>query len=164
MAEEQQQVPGGVSLVSTEALQGAVLDHVKDHPNLGVDVSVNGIKKNSVWIDPPTTLTYSNLSLGAHPAFQVFVAIHPYIYDDVNADGAEFRVDVRTGGQTKRLASIYINPSADRGRRKWTPMKVDLALYAGKTVDLILSNSPGPAGNDYADWCIWGDPRLTNGP
>ncbi len=164
MSEEEKHAIRVFSLVSQEALQNVALDHVKDHPNLGVDVTVNDMVKRSVWIDTPTSLTYRHVTLGAHPVFRVFTAIHPAIYTQTNADGAVFQVDVQADGQTKRLADVYINPIAHPELRKWLPMEVDLSPYAGKTVDLILSNDPGPANNDYADWCIWGDPRVVDKP
>lgn len=151
----------GLSLASPEALKDTTLDHVKDHPNLGVDIALRGVTRRSVWIDPPTALTYRQLRLGSHPALHVFVAIHPSLYAGGGGDGAAFLVDVRVDGHTDRVGGMYLNPFAHPEQRRWTPLGVDLSKYAGKTVDLILSNDPGPAHNDYADWCIWGDPRLT---
>ena len=158
---EQQRGDLGFSLVTEAALKNTTLDHVKDHPNLGVDVSVNGITRKSVWIDAPTGLTFHHVMLGAHPALHVYAAIHPFIYSEANADGATFDVSVTVDGQTQRLADVYINPIAHPELRTWNPLDVDLSQFAGKTVDLTLSNSPGPANNDFADWCIWGDPRLS---
>ena len=161
LAEEQKRATG-VSLVTPEALKDVTLAHVKDQPNLGVDLSVNGIARKSIWIDAPTALTYHHLVLGAHPALHVYVAIHPLIYTEATSDGATFQVSVNVDGQTRQLADVYINPIAHPELRKWTPLDVDLSQFAGKTVDLTLSNSPGPANNDYADWCLWGDPRLSD--
>ena len=164
LSEEQRRGAQVLSLVDEAALKDATLDHVKDHPNLGVDLTVDGMMRRSVWIDAPTALTYHHIALGLHPAFRAFVAIHPAIYGQVNADGATFQVDVRADGQTRRLADVYINPIAHPELRRWLPLDVDLSAYAGQTVDLTLGNSPGPANNDYADWCLWGDPRVVDGP
>ena len=164
MSEEEKSGAEVVSLVSEQALRDTTLDHVKDHPNLGVDITVDDVVKRSVWIDTPTSLTYHHITLGAHPVFRVLAAIHPAVYGQTYADGAVFQVDVQANGQIRRLKEVYINPIAHPELRGWLPMEVDLSSYAGRTVDLILSNGPGPANNDYADWCIWGDPRLVDKP
>ena len=159
--DERPNAASDVSLTDDATLKNAVVDHVKDQPNLGVFITANRITKKSIWIDPPTRLTYRNVPIGPHASLRVFVAIHPLVDHEAKADGATFQVDVGTNGQTERVAELYINPIMHPELRGWNLLSVDLSKYAGKTVDLVFSNSPGPANNDYADWCIWGDPRLT---
>ena len=147
-------------LTAPEIMASAELSHVKDQPNLGVPITVDGITKNSLWIDAPTVITFHNLPLSKHPTFIAGVTIHPSIYTDDRADGAVFQVDVRAGGEVVRVGELSINPIANPLERCWMPLRVDLSRFAGQHVDLILSNDPGPAGNAYADWCIWGDPEI----
>ena len=160
-ADERPAAASAVSLTDDARLKTAVLDHVKDQPHLGIGITVNHTTKKSIWIDPPTTLTFPKLPILAHTTLRVFIAINPPVYNMPQADGAVFQVDVRADGQTERLAERYINPIAHPDLQKWNLLQVDLSKYAGKTVDLIFSNSPGPANNDFADWCIWGDPILS---
>ena len=131
LAEEQQRGPRGASLLTAAVLKDVTFDHVKAHPNLNVDIAVNGIPRKSVWINAPTGLTYHHVALGTHPALHVYMAIHPLIYTDANADGATFQVSVGFDGQTEQLADIYLNPIAHPELRRWTPLDVDLSKYAG---------------------------------
>ena len=149
-------------LTDPAVLSVAELGQVKDHPNLGGDITVAGVTKKTLWIDPPTTLTFHAVPLGRHPTFVTAVSIHPLLFGDPHADGAVFQVDVRADGRTERMGEVYINPIAHPEQRCWLPLRVDLSRFAGRSVDLILSNSPGPAGNDYGDWCLWGDPRVAD--
>ena len=152
--------PAHWRLTNPDVLQAARLDHVKDHPNLGVDITVDGVSRRTVWIDAPTAITFRQVLLGAHPVFQAFVAIHPAVWGLGDADGAVFQVDVVAHGEAVRVAETAVDPFAHPEQKTWTAVTADLSRFAGQQVDLVLSNDPGPAGNDYADWCLWGDPEL----
>ncbi len=129
--------------------------------NFDVPIAVNGDTRRVIWSEPPTRLTYPHIALlpGAH--FQCAVAIHPHVWAEGNADGAEFVLEVACDGQVRRLWSATVDPFSRPADRAWRPVDVDLGEFAGRTVDLILRNGPGPAGNAYADWCLWGEPALT---
>ncbi len=147
-------------LTDPPMLRSVRLDHVKDQPNLGVPIDVGGVTKPSIWIDPPTALTYPALQLGQRTSLRCAVAIHPLIWNSAGADGAVFRVGVRVNGETVILSERYLNPTGRPQERCWNLFEVDLSKYAGRKVDLVLDNTAGPAGNDYGDWCIWGDVVL----
>lgn len=43
-------------------------------------------------------------------------------------------------------------------RQNWTPFRVDLSAYAGKTVTISLLTDPNKRSN--FDWAIWGNPQI----
>ncbi len=155
-----------IALTDPALLRGAQLAHVKDHrPNLGVPIEVNGVSKPSIWMNPPTAITFPQLPLGERPRFRCAVTIHPHVWGEAGADGAVFRVSVcAEDGATEIVGERYLNPIAHPAERTWNSFEVDLSKYAGQRVDLVLENAAGPAGNDYADWCIWGDAELVERP
>ncbi len=146
-----------------------LLDHrpeVRDAPaqiNFHAAIVVGNEGAETIWSVPPTSLTYRGIALPATgaPRFRCKVAIHPLVWSEGNADGAEFALEVRAGAAPpQRVWSALIDPFGHPEQRAWLPVDVDLSAFAGQTVDLILKNGPGPAGNAYADWCLWADPAL----
>ncbi len=152
-----------IALTDPALLRDVQLEQIKATPNLGVSIDVTGVPRNSIWINPPTAVSYPGVPLGKNPVLRCFIAIHPLIWNDTGADGALFRVSVQVNGTRETVAERYLNPIARPDERKWNAFDVDLSKYAGRQVDLILENAAGPAKNDYGDWCIWGDAVLVEG-
>jgi hypothetical protein len=135
--------------------------------NFRVDIGIGDDHAETIWSEPPTVLVYRQIHLPSGVThFRCRIAIHPHVWPERNADGAEFVLEIRPdddGGATeasRRVWSTYVDPFHRSEQRAWLPVDVDLSEFAGKTVDLKLKNSAGPANNDYADWCLWADPEL----
>ena len=166
----------GRALGATFSSRGAfyrLLDHrpeVRDAPhqvNFRVDIGIGDDHAEAIWSEPPTALVYRQIRLPPGVThFRCRIAIHPHVWAEGNADGAEFALEVRSddGGAataaSRRVWSADVDPFHRAEQRAWLPVDVDLSEFAGKTVDLILKNGAGPANNDYADWCLWADPEL----
>ena len=165
----------GRSLGATFSSKGPfyrLLDHrpeVRDasYPvHFHVDIGIADDHYETIWMEPPTALVYRQIHLPAGPIhFRCRVAIHPHVWPESNADGAEFALEIRPdhGGDTtagRRIWSAEVDPFHRGEQKGWVPVDVDLSEFAGQTVDLILKNGAGPANNDYADWCLWADPQL----
>jgi tetratricopeptide (TPR) repeat protein len=73
---------------------------------------------------------------------------------DWGGDGATFEVFV--DGARIFLAHLPVEVA----REGWQEREVDLADYVGQTVRLALVTTPGPRGDDTADWAGWADPRI----
>ena len=129
-------------------------------PNIDVPVVINGVEKASIWMNPPAALVFRGLKLGYAPSFHVFTAIHPAVWNEAGADGAVFRVEVVLDGNKDVLLERMINPYVDSSERSWSQIRVDLKRFENKQIDIILSIDAGKAGNDYADWAIWGSPDV----
>jgi tetratricopeptide (TPR) repeat protein len=73
---------------------------------------------------------------------------------DWGGDGATYEVFV--DGERIFLEHLPV----ERARDGWHEREVDLAPYAGRTVQLSLATTPGPTGDVTGDWAGWGEPRL----
>lgn len=154
-----------------------LLDHqaeVRDAPhpvNFRVDVAIGQETREVIWSEPPTLLAYRQVRLRPGVVhFRCQIAIHPHVWTEGNADGAEFILEIRPeSGEaattaSRRVWSAVVDPFHRGEQQAWVPVDVDLSEFAGQTVDLILTNGPGPANNAYADWCLWADPELVSLP
>jgi hypothetical protein len=158
---------------SSRAVFYRLLDHrpeVRDAPhpvNFHVGIAIGKESREVIWFEPPALLTYRHVSLPPGVIrFRCWIAIHPHVWTEGNADGAEFILEIRpesgdaAPAAGRRVWSAVVDPFHRAEQQAWVPVDVDLSEFAGQTVDLILTNGPGPANNAYADWCLWADPEL----
>ncbi|MEZ5319954.1 MAG: hypothetical protein R2752_21300 [Vicinamibacterales bacterium] len=79
-------------------------------------------------------------------------------------DGVLFMVGVSDGEEYTELASLLVNPYDNPGDRMWHPLRLDLSVWAGKTVTIIFNTRPSPpdppADDRRGDQPVWGEPRL----
>ncbi len=75
-------------------------------------------------------------------------------------DGVEFVAEVQEGERRSTLFRSYIDPKNHNEERHWIDCAVDLGAYAGKSVDLILTTLPGPAGDVTCDHAGWSGLRI----
>jgi tetratricopeptide (TPR) repeat protein len=69
-------------------------------------------------------------------------------------DGATFEVFANS----ERLFLEHL--PVERAQEGWQEREIDLAGFAGQTIQLSLATTPGPTGDVTADWAGWGEPRL----
>jgi|GEM_PF-445428 len=150
-----------------------LLDHrpdVRDAPlpvNFRIGIAIGKETREVIWSEPPTQLAYRQVHLPVGAIhFRCQIAIHPHVWSEGNADGAEFVLEIRPESgdaaptASRRVWSATVDPFHRLEQQAWVPVDVDLSEFAGRTVDLILTNGAGPANNAYADWCLWADPEL----
>jgi hypothetical protein len=81
--------------------------------------------------------------------------VDPEVFDKPG-DGVMFAIEVKDkSGNIKQLFSSYIDPKHDMSKRHWMDASVDLTPYRGKTIQVLFSTGPGPAGNRDFDWAAW---------
>lgn len=77
-------------------------------------------------------------------------------------DGVLFRVGISRAGVYEELVSLVVNPFANPADRQWYPIMLDLAPYAGDTVEIIFNTNAGANSENAAnDLAVWGEPRIT---
>jgi len=99
-----------------------------------------------VQIEPKTT-------------FEAYLAVAPEAWS-LPGDGVTFSLYVEDEAGMHLVSGQYVDPKHHQQDRRWVPLQVSLAPYAGKLVRLILAVSNGPAGDGRYDWAGWGEPRL----
>ena len=61
-------------------------------------------------------------------------------------DGVRFTAGVNDGGTFAQLFEQYLHPYALAGDRKWFPIRVSLAKYEGREVELVFATATGADG------------------
>ena len=78
-------------------------------------------------------------------------------------DGVRFTAGVNDGGTFVQLFEQYLHPYALAGDRKWFPVRVPLAKYEGREIELVFATATGAdgAGEDRRhDLPLWGIPEI----
>jgi hypothetical protein len=75
-------------------------------------------------------------------------------------DGVVFAIGVSDGKNYDELMSLMVNPFANASDRKWNDISIDLAQYAGETVDVIFNTRSGTKDDRNGDFAVWGEPRI----
>jgi hypothetical protein len=78
-------------------------------------------------------------------------------------DGVRFSAGINDGGTFTPLFEQYLHPYALAGDRKWFPIRVSLAKYEGREIELVFATGTGPdgAGQDRRhDLPLWGVPEI----
>jgi hypothetical protein len=71
-----------------------------------------------------------------------------------NGDGSTFRVGINDGGRYDEKVRRWLNPDREPLDRGFVPIRVSLAPYVGRRVEIVLNTEPEltPVG-DAAMWC-----------
>jgi hypothetical protein len=78
-------------------------------------------------------------------------------------DGVRFTAGINDGATFTQLFEQYLHPYALAGDRKWFPIRVSLAKYEGREVELVFATGTGAdgAGQDRRhDLPLWGVPEI----
>ncbi len=125
------------------------------------DVNLNGESHKAIEAEPPTRITWK-VRIPDNAWLRVNVGLKPEAWT-AEGDGVLFFVGVSDGRTYDKLFEQVVNPFNQPGDRKWIPVMVDLASYAGEEVELIFNTrnsadrKPNDARNDFA---VWGAPEI----
>jgi hypothetical protein len=79
-------------------------------------------------------------------------------------DGVLFRILIGAPDERDQIEVLYLllRPFSTPADRTWRAVDVDLANYAGRTIDLFFNtNASLPGGDDpRGDLALWGAPRI----
>jgi hypothetical protein len=78
-------------------------------------------------------------------------------------DGVKFMSFINDGGTLTPLFEQYLQPWAREGDRKWFPIRVSLAKFEGRHVELVFATGTGPDGKGEDrrhDLPLWGIPEI----
>ena len=126
-----------------------------------IEADVNGEKQQSIYTVPTSRITYK-VRIPDDAWLKVSVATKPEFWTQ-EGDGVLFRFGVSDGRTYDELFTQHVNPFANPGDRKWTPVWVDLSAYAGEEMELIFNTNTSQEGkgddprNDHA---LWGAPEI----
>ena len=129
------------------------------------EIELNGEKKAAISIPPGdgnSSRIIWNVRVPDDAWLRVALGMKPEAWDK-EGDGVLFRVGVSDGRTYDELFTQHVNAFANPAERRWIPVMVDLAPYAGEEVQLIFNtnSSPKDRGDDARnDHALWGAPEL----
>ena len=125
------------------------------------DVNLNGESHKAIEAEPPTRITWK-VRIPDNAWLRVNVGLKPEAWT-AEGDGVLFFVGVSDGRTFDKLFEQVVNPFNQPGDRKWIPVMVDLASYAGEEVEIVFNTrnsadrKPHDPRNDFA---VWGAPEI----
>ena len=129
------------------------------------EIDLNGERKRAIVI-PPGAGNSSRLIWKARIPddawLRVSLGMKPEAWDK-EGDGVLFRVGISDGRTYDELFTQHVNAFAHPADRRWIPVTVDLAPYAGEEVEIIFNtnSSPREKGDDPRnDHALWGAPEV----
>jgi len=121
---------------------------------------IQGDERRVLFMHSSSAVEFELLIPGA-AKLQFGLGIAPGVWERPG-DGVKFSVKVDEGtDETKTVFSRYINPKSVEPDRRWHDAEVDLSIYEGQKVKLILVTEGGPNGNNMFDNAGWSEPTLT---
>jgi hypothetical protein len=121
-------------------------------------VTIDGQAKPSIVARPAARIIYT-VAVPADAWLETSFALKPEVWQQ-KTDGAQFRIGVSEGRTYDELLRQVVVPS--RGDTRWFTARLDLSVYAGRTVKVIFNTDPGPPGSRSVDFdeAVWGAPRI----
>ncbi|MBN1424313.1 hypothetical protein JXA88_07145 [Candidatus Fermentibacteria bacterium] len=146
------------------SLDTALIDPGNAGPVQHSKVMINGQTRDGIYMQAPAQARFP---VFVHPGSRVsaWCAMLPKSWDG-STDGAEFRISVIASDtqDSVLLGVTSLNPMRREEDRAWFLREHDLSPWVGSTVLIELAVAPGPAGDSYRDWCIWGEPVVFSPP
>ena len=78
-------------------------------------------------------------------------------------DGVKLTAGINDGGTFTPLFEQYLHPYALPGDRKWFPIRVSLAKFEGREIELVFATATGADGKGQDrrhDLPLWGIPEI----
>ena len=137
-----------------------------------VEFPHGGRQRQWLFMHPPSRVAFDVTVPEAQTYFMAGMALRPEAWYTDYGDGVRFAVDVAVGGSTPaEVYAIRLNPRANEDERRWVEVRIPLAPYVGRPVEITLRTDP--VDDVRNDWAGWGNPvvvvdrtllRPVNGP
>ena len=125
------------------------------------DVTLNGETRKAIEANPPSRITW-RVRIPDDGWLRVHVGMKPESWT-AEGDGVLFFVGISDGRSFDPLFEQVVSPFDHPADRKWIPVMVDLAAYAGEEVSVIFntrSSAPGRGDDNRNDLAVWGAPEI----
>jgi hypothetical protein len=142
-----------------------LFDQAAKQPSAGfqvVDATLAGETKKAIAAPPNGRITF-HVRVPDDGWLRMSLGMKPESWDK-EGDGVYFFAGVSDGKSFEQLFTQTVNPFKNAPERKWIPVSVDLAAYAGEEVDIILNtraSGPGQPMDDRNDLPLWGAPTIS---
>jgi hypothetical protein len=144
----------------------SLFDQANKKPNAAafqvVDATLAGETKKAIAAPPNGRLTF-HVRVPDDGWLRLSLGMKPESWDK-EGNGVYFYAGVSDGKSFEQLFTQTVNPFKNASERRWIPVSVDLAAYAGEEVDVILNtvaSGPGQPPDDRNDLPLWGTPVIS---
>jgi hypothetical protein len=144
----------------------AQFDQATKKPNAAafqiVDATLAGETKKAIFA-PPNGRIIFHVRIPDDGWLRLSLGMKPESWDK-EGNGVYFNAGVSDGKSFEQLFTQTVNPFKNAAERRWIPVSVDLAAYAGEEVDVILntvSSGPGLPPDERNDLPLWGAPIIS---
>jgi hypothetical protein len=122
------------------------------------DVSIGGVVRPGISVDQTSRIAW-DVTLQDGARLEMFLGLREETWT-MPGDGVLFRVGISYDGKYEELLTQVVAPQTTADDRRWVPISIDLAPFAGRQVSVIFNTGPGPQGNPADDRAVWGRPVL----
>ena len=124
-----------------------------------VEFPHGGRQRHWLFMHPSSRVAFDVTVPEAQTFFTAGMALRPEAWYTDFGDGVRFAVDVAVGGSTpSEVYGIRLNPRANLDERRWVEVRVPLASYVGRQIEITLRTDP--VDDVRNDWAGWGNPMV----
>ena len=124
-----------------------------------VEFPHGGRQRQWLFMHPSSRVAFDVTVPEARTFFTAGMALRPEAWYTDFGDGVRFAVDVAVGGATpSEVYGIRLNPRANLDERRWVDVRVPLASYVGRQIEITLRTDP--VDDVRNDWAGWGNPMV----
>ena len=144
----------------------SLFDQATKKPNAAafqvVDATLAGETKKAIAAPPNGRITF-HVRVPDDGWLRLSLGMKPESWDK-EGNGVYFYAGVSDGKSFEQLFTQTVNPVKNAAERRWIPVSVDLAAYAGEEIDVILNtvaSGPGQPSDERNDLPLWGAPLIS---
>ena len=124
-----------------------------------VEFPHGGRQRQWLFMHPSSRVAFDVTVPEAQTFFTAGMALRPEAWYTDFGDGVRFAVDVAVGGATpSEVYAIRLNPRANLDEQRWVEVRVPLASYVGRQIEITLRTDP--VDDVRNDWAGWGNPMV----
>jgi hypothetical protein len=124
-----------------------------------VEFPHGGRMRQWLYMHPPSRVTFDVTVTNRDTFFTAGTALRPEAWYTDYGDGVRFAVEIATAGsQPIEIYGQRLNPRANVDERRWVEVRLPLASYLGKSIEITLRTDP--VDDVRNDWAGWGNPMV----
>ena len=124
-----------------------------------VEFPHGGRMRQWLYMHPPSRVAFDVTVTDRNTFFTAGMALRPEAWYTDYGDGVRFAVDIATAGSPPiEIYGQRLNPRANVDERRWVEVRLPLAAYLGKSIEITLRTDP--VDDVRNDWAGWGNPMV----
>lgn len=123
------------------------------------EISLAGVVHKSIYVAEQSRLVYA-VTVPEGGWMRVALGVREEAWTR-EGSGVLFLAGISHAGRYEELVSLVVNPFSNPSDRQWLPVLLDLAPWAGQSVELVLNTRIAHPGASPANHlALWGAPAI----